>query len=143
MSDYSIIPYLFFRGNCEEALEFYRTRVGAEVRGLMRYKESPDPAPPGILPPNYGDKIMHADMIIRGVHVMASDGAKESGGFDGFRLAMIVPTEADAREFFEGLVEGGSVQMPLTKTFWSPCFGMLIDRFGVGWMVMVSAQPAS
>ena len=63
--------------------------------------------------------------------------------FDGMRLALAVPTEADARRAFDALADGGSVQMPLTRTFWSPCYGMVTDRFGLGWMVMVSEAPAN
>ncbi len=142
MSATSITPYLFFAGRCEEALEFYRTALGAEVEMLMRFGESPEPPPPGMLQAGFEDKVMHASFRVRGVPLMASDGCDDKATFDGFRLALTVPTEADAGKAFDALADGGSVQMPLAKTFWSPCYGMVTDRFSVGWMVMV-AGPTS
>src|SRR5438309_6679985 len=134
----TITPYLSFADRCEEALEFYRTKLGAEVEMLMRFRESPEPAPPGMLQPGFEDKVMHASFRVRGVPIMASDGCDDKSRFDGFRLALSVPTKADARKAFDALADGGSVQMPLTKTFWSPYYGMVTDRFNVGWMVMVA-----
>ena len=139
----TITPYLFFGGRCEEALEFYRKALGAEIEMVLRYNESPEPVPPGMLPPGFEKKVMHASFRVRGVPLMASDGCGEQSKFDGFRLALAVPTEADARRAFDALAAGGSVQMPLTRTFWSPCFGMVTDRFGLGWMVMVPQAPAN
>lgn len=138
MSATTITPYLFFAGRCEEALEFYRTNLGAEVEMLMKFSESPEPAPPGMLQAGFEDKIMHAAFRVRGVLLFASDGCNEQSVFGGFRLAIAVPTEADAHKVFDGLADGGSVQMPLTKTFWSSCYGMVTDRFNVGWMVMLT-----
>ncbi|MDB6020555.1 MAG: phnB [Pedosphaera sp.] len=132
-------PYLFFGGNCEEALEFYRTAIGARVEFMMRYKESPEPPPPGMVPPGYENKIMHATFHVAGSTLMASDGCGEGQKFDGFSLALSVPTEAEADQAFAALSAGGQVKMPLTKTFWSPRFGMLTDRFGISWMVSVMA----
>lgn len=132
-------PYLFFNGRCEEALEFYREALGAEVEMLMRYKDSPEPPPPGMLPPGFENKVMHSAFRIGGTSLMASDGCQQGPSFGGFSLSLAVPTEAEANRAFSALAEGGQVQMPLTKTFWSPCFGMLTDRFGVGWMVSVMA----
>ena len=137
----TIAPYLMFGGRCEEALEYYRTALGAEVEMLMRFDESPDPVPPGMLQAGFEKKVMHAAFRVRGVPLMASDGCNDRSKFDGFRLALSVPTEADARHAFDALADGGSVQMPLAKTFWSPCYGMVTDRFGLGWMVMVT-DPA-
>ncbi|MBO0699631.1 MAG: VOC family protein [Zavarzinella sp.] len=137
MTHATITPYLFFAGRCDEALEFYRKALGAEVEMLMRYDESPEPAPPGMLQPGFERKVMHASFRVRGVPLMASDGCGEKSRFDGFRLSLALPTEADARRAFDALAAGGTVQMPLTRTFWSPCFGMVTDRFGVGWMVTV------
>ena len=143
MTGTTITPYLFFGGRCEEALEFYRQALGAEVEMLMRFNESPDPTPPGVLQPGFETKVMHATFRVRGLPLMASDGCGAESGFDGFRLALALPTEeADARRAFDALADGGSVQMPLAKTFWSPCFGMLTDRFGLGWMVTVNQPPA-
>jgi PhnB protein len=134
-----IQPYLFFDGNCEEAVEFYRKALGAEVEMLMRYRESPEPPPPGMVPPGWDDKVMHTTLRVGGAIVMASDGpCSGESGFRGFSLSISVPDSATAEKFFTALADGGQVQMPLGKTFWSPCFGMLTDRFGVGWMVNVA-----
>jgi PhnB protein len=131
-------PYLFFEGRCEEAVEFYRKAVGAEVLMLLRYKDSPEPAPPGKLPPGSEQKVMHASLRIGDTTVMASDGLSQgSPRFQGFSLSITVPDERTAEQLFAALADGGHVQMPLTKTFWSPRFGMATDRFGVGWMVNV------
>jgi PhnB protein len=134
-----IQPYLFFHGNCEEAVEFYRKALGAEVEMMMRYNESPEPSPPGMVPPGSENKIMHTSFRIGETTVMASDDCtSEKADFHGFSLSLTVPSEADADRVFDALADGGQVQMPLTKTFWSPRFGMLSDRFGVGWMVSVA-----
>jgi len=133
----AITPYLSFGGRCEEALNFYRTALGAEVDMLMRFDESPDPVPPGMLQAGFEKKVMHASFRIRGNALMASDGCGDASKFDGFRLALTVATEAEARQAFDALARGGNVDMPLAATFWSPCYGMVTDRFGLGWMVMV------
>ncbi|HZR20391.1 MAG TPA: VOC family protein [Verrucomicrobiae bacterium] len=136
-----IQPYLFFNGSCEEAIEFYRKAVGAEVQMMMRFKESPEPPPPGRVPPGFENKIMHASVRIGQTTIMASDGcANEKPKFEGFSLAISVPTEAEADRVFAALSAGGKVEMPLAKTFWSPRFGMLEDRFGIGWMVSVDSS---
>jgi PhnB protein len=136
-------PYLFFNGNCEQAIEFYRQALGAEVEMMMRFKESPEPHQPGMVPPGFENKIMHASFRIGGTTLMASDGCSdEKVNFNGFSLSLSVPDEADADRVFAALAEGGEVRMPLSKTFWSPRFGMVADRFGVGWMIGVtSAEP--
>jgi PhnB protein len=129
-------PYLFFDGHCEEAVEFYRRVLGAEVTMLMRFKESPDP---GMVAPGTGDKVMHASFRIGDTTVLASDGRCQGmPGFQGFALSLTVPNEAEAERLFGALGDGGQVQMPLTKTFFSPRFGMVADRFGVSWMVYVT-----
>ncbi len=135
----AIQPYLFFNGRCDEAIAFYKKALGAEVEILMRFKESPEPPPPGQLPPGYEDKIMHVTLRAGPSAVlMASDGCGSGPtSFQGFSLSFAATTEAEARRAFAGLAEGGKVTMPLTKTFWSKCFGMLEDKFGVGWMVNV------
>jgi PhnB protein len=118
-------PYLSFDGRCEEAIEFYREALGAETTMLMRFKESPEPPPPGI-PPGSENKIMHASLRIGDTTVMASDGACQGKpGFQGISLSLTVPNEAEADRRFNALAEGGQVQMPLTKTFFSPRFGMV------------------
>lgn len=138
MSATAITPYLFFNGRCEEALAVYGKALGAEVEMVMRFDQSPEPPPPGMLAAGFEKKVMHASFTVRGVRLMASDGCDPSAvRYDGFRLALAVPTEEVARRAFDALADGGSVQMPLCQTFWSPCYGMVTDRFGIGWMVMV------
>src|SRR5215471_6278043 len=131
-------PYLFFNGNCEQAVDFYRKALGAEVEMSMRYKESPEPPPPGMLPPGFENKIMHTSFRIGQTTVMASDSCSaEKSIFGGFSLSLAVQSEAEADRAFAALADGGKVKMPLAKTFWSPRFGMVEDRFGIGWMVSV------
>jgi PhnB protein len=139
-SNTHIHPYLFFPGTCEEALEFYRKALGARIDMIMRFKESPEPPPPGMVPEGWDDKIMHASFTIDGNFIMASDGCGDGEGFSGFSLSLSLPDEAAVNQAFSALSEGGNVTMPLSKTFWSPCFGMLTDRFGVGWMVSVTDE---
>lgn len=140
MSKTLIQPYLMFNGRCEEAVEFYRKALGAEVKMIMRYKESPEPPPPGMVPDGWGDKVMHASFTVAGNLIMASDGCSTEGGFSGFSLSLALPDEAAAKKAFAALSEGGQVHMPLGKTFWSPCFGMLADKFGLGWMVTIADE---
>ena len=137
-------PYLSFDGRCEEAIEFYRKALGAETTMLMRFKECPEPPPPGMVPPGSENKIMHASLRIGDTIVMASDGACQGKpGFQGISLSLTVPNEAEADRRFNALADGGKVQMPLTKTFFSPRFGMVADRFGVTWMVIVEQQQGT
>jgi PhnB protein len=131
-------PYLFFGGRCDEALEFYGNALGAQVDFIMRYNECPEPMPPGRIPPGFEKKVMHATFHIGGTTLMASDGCEASAKFEGFSLSLSVPAVAEAKRAFDALATGGRVEMPLGKTFWSPCFGMLTDRFGIGWMVSVA-----
>jgi PhnB protein len=133
-----IQSYLFFNGRCEEAVEFYKKAIGAQVQMMMRYNESPEPMPPGQIPAGFEKKIMHCSFRVGESVLMASDGC-EAGEpkFEGFTLSITVPTEAQADRVFAALSEGGKVEMPLMKTFWSPKFGMLRDKFGLGWMVTV------
>ena len=131
-------PYLFFDGRCEEAIEFYKRNLGATQSMLMRFKDSPEPQQPGMVPPGGENKVMHAQFQVGDTTVMASDG--RCGGkpkFDGFALSLTFPTTAEAVRAFAALAEGGQVQMPLTETFFSPRFGMVADQFGVSWMVLV------
>ena len=131
--------YLFFDGRCEEAVEFYRNALGAEVEELMRFRESPDPLPPDRVPPGSEDKIMHTCLRIGDTQVMASDGrCSGQPSFQGFALSLAVESEAEAERLFAALADGGEVQMPLSKTFWSPRFGMVADHFGVSWMINVA-----
>lgn len=132
--------YLFFDGRCEEAIEFYRRTLGAKVDMMMRFKESPEPPQPGMCPPGSDNKIMHAALRIGKTKVMASDGrCMGKPDFQGFALSIAATNEAEADRVFDALADGGKVQMPLAKTFFSPRFGMVADRFGVSWMVIVPA----
>ena len=134
-----IEPYLFFEGRTEEALQFYQKALGAKVEMMMRNRESPEPPPPGMNAP--AEKIMHASILIDGARVMASDGmCSGKPNFQGFSLSVTAASESEAKRKFNALAEGGKVTLPLNKTFFSPAFGMLTDRFGVGWMVMVPGQ---
>jgi PhnB protein len=138
--DNHVDPYLFFDGQCEDAIEFYRKAVGAEVEMLVRFKDSPDP---GMCPPGAENKVMHARFRIGDTTVMASDGRCEGKpNFQGFSLSITVPNEAEADRAFAALGDGGQVQLPLTKTFFSPRFGMVTDRLGVAWMILVASAEA-
>jgi PhnB protein len=130
-------PYLFFDGRCEEAVEFYRSALGAEVEMLMRFKDSPEPEH---TPQGAADKVMHTSFRIGESTIMASDGrCQGQPSFQGFSLSLPVADEAEAERLFTALADGGQVQMPLAKTFFSPRFGMVADRFGVSWMVLVAS----
>ena len=132
-------PYLDFNGRCEEAIEFYRRALGAEVTLLHRFKDSPDP---NMCSPAAADKVMHANLRIGESTVLASDGGGSQDGqlnFQGFLLTLNVSNVAEAERLFAALSDGGQVMMPLTKTFFSPSFGMLTDRFGVRWMIHVAS----
>jgi PhnB protein len=132
-------PYLFFDGRCEEAIEFYRQALGAEVTMLMRFTDSPEPPQPGMVPTGSENKVMHASVRIGNTTVLMSDGeCQGQAKFQGFSLSLTVKSDAEAERFFAALSEGGQVQMPLTKTFFSSRFGMVADRLGVSWMVHVA-----
>ena len=132
-------PYLFFDGRCEEAVEFYRSALGAEVTMLMRFKDSPDPHEPGMVPPGAGDKVRPVSVRIGETTVLASDGRCEGRpSFQGFSLSLTVPHESEAERLFAALAAGGQVPMPWTKTFFTSRFGMVADRFGVSWMIYVA-----
>ena len=133
----AVQPYLFFDGRCEEAVDFYKRALGAEVSMLMRYKDSPEQQP-GMVKPGYENKVMHATVRIGDSVVMAADDCMGNPTFQGFSLSLTVKNEAEADRAYAALAEGGEVRLPLTKTFFSPKFGMLADRFGVGWIVHVS-----
>lgn len=130
-------PYLFFDGRCEEAIDFYRSKLGAKVDMMMRFSDSPQPPPPGMVPPGSENKIMHASFRIGETEVMASDGScLGKPSFQGFSLSITAPTVPEAERLFAALSEGGQVQMPMGKTFFASAFGMVGDRFGVLWMIM-------
>jgi PhnB protein len=130
-------PYVFFDGRCEEAIEFYRKALGAEVVMLMRYKDAPESG--AMTPPGSGDKVMHAQLRIGDTAVLASDGrCQGKTSFNGFSLSVTASSDEDAERIFSALSDGGQVQMPLAKTFFSSHFGMVTDRFGLPWMVYVA-----
>ncbi len=134
-------PYLQFDGRCEEALEFYKSALGAKVETLMRFKECPDCKE---MPEGTGDKVMHACFRIGDSQIMASDGyCKGKPDFQGFSLTIEARDKAEADRLFKALESGGKVQMPLTETFFSPSFGMLADRFGVSWMIVTLREEAA
>jgi len=133
-----IEPYLFFEGRCDEAVDFYRKNLGAEVSVLMRYKESPEPHQTGMLPPGSEDKVMHGVIKIGDTKVMVSDGrCSGKPAFQGFALTITAPDVARADKMFAALADGGQVQVAQAKTFFSPRFGMVTDRFGVLWIIIV------
>ena len=136
------MPYLFFDGRCEEALEYYRRTLGAEVQMMMRFKDSPEPArcPDGTRPP--ADKVMHACVRVGNGTLMASDGMTYGGkpSFQGFSLSYEAKDEADARRRFDALAKDGQVQMPMAETFFAKAFGAVQDKFGVSWMVIAGAK---
>ena len=133
-------PYLFFDGRSEEALEFYRKALGAEVTMLMRFKECPERGERAMIPPGSAEKVMHASVRIGDTSVMVSDGRCQGRpSFQGFSLTLSVREDAEAERLFAALADGGKVETPLAKTFFSSRFGMLVDRFGVAWMVLVAA----
>ncbi len=135
-----IEPHLCFEGRCQEAIDFYRTALGAEVTTLLRFKDMPGPCPPGTIPAGAEDKIMHASLRIGDSTVLMSDGrCTGAAKFEGVQLGIQLRDAAKADHLFAALAEGGQVQMPLGKTFWSPRFGMVADRFGVSWMINVEA----
>jgi PhnB protein len=129
-------PYLDFDGRCDEALEFYKKAVGAQVGMLMRFKEAPDKS---MISPGIEEKVMHSAVQVGDSTVRMSDGrCTGKPNFHGIALTILAKTEAEADKLFNGLAEGGKVTMPLAKTFFSPKFGMVADKFGVGWMVLVA-----
>lgn len=138
-----IQAYLFFPGCCEEAIAFYRDALGAQLQMLMRYKESPEAPPPEAVPPGYEEKVMHASLQVGESVLMLADGCADQPGFHGFSLSLSPADETEAAELFAALTAGGTVQMPLGKTFWSPAFAMVTDRFGVRWMINVAGEAAA
>ena len=128
-------PYLNFDGRCNEALEFYKKAVGAKVGMVMRFKDAPDKS---MMSPGSEDNVMNSQFQIGNTTVMASDGrCTGKANFQGIMLSISADSEAEADRLFTGLADGGQVQMPLGKTFFSPRFGMVADKFGVGWMIIV------
>ena len=136
----AIQPYLFFSGHCEEAIEFYKKALGAKVTMLMRFKDNPDPPPPGQIPEGLDDKVMHGSLRIGDAELMVSDGmGTGKTAFSGFSISVTGRNEAEVDRFFNALAEGGKVEMPVGKTFWAQRFGMVQDQFGVSWMVTTAS----
>jgi PhnB protein len=135
----TIQPYLFFEGRCDEAIEFYKRVLGAEVTMLMRFKDCPDQS---MVKPETANKVMHSNLRIGDSNMLASDGmcSGQQSNFQGFSLSVTVKDEAEAEKKFNALSDGGQVRMPLSKTFFAKSFGMVADRFGVGWMVIAPAE---
>lgn len=131
----SINPYLNFNGRCEEAIEFYKKAIGIKVEMLMHFKDAPDQS---MMTTGSENKVMHATLSLGDTKVMASDGRCDGkDGFQGFNLSYNAPDPAAAEKAFKALSDGGQVHMPLEKTFFSPSFGMLVDKFGLMWMIYV------
>ncbi|MDA0833561.1 MAG: VOC family protein [Planctomycetota bacterium] len=136
-------PYMNFDGRCEEAVEFYRQAIGAEVVMLMRYSDSPEPCDPQIIPPGNENKVMHTTLKIGDSVLMASDcNCSGKPSYQGITLALTANSVDEAERLFVALSDGGQIHMPLEKTFFSEKFGMLADRFGVSWMVLVEQKPS-
>ena len=134
-------PYLFFRGRCEEAIAYYKKTLGAEVLMMMRFKDNPDKPGHDKMPAALDERIMHACLRINGANVMMSDGTRTGDlDFQCMSLTLSVPTEADADRMFSALAKHGTVQMPIGRTFFSPRFGAVADKFGVSWMVIVEPK---
>ncbi len=134
-------PYVFFNGRCEEALKFYGEKLGAEVTFQMRYKDGP-PDAQAQMRPGTEDKIMHAAVKLGSTVWMASDGHCDpaAGPMNGFNLSLTADDAASAEKYFNALADGGQVMLPFQATFWSKGFGMVVDRFGLGWMVTVPEE---
>lgn len=134
----TIQPYVFFRGRCEEAIEYYKRTLGAEVVMLMRFKDNPDNPAPGTMPADLDDRVMHAQLRIAGADLMMSDGMKSGAvDFSCVSLSLTVDSKADADRLFQALAADGRVEMPIGPTFFATHFGAVADRFGVSWMIMV------
>ena len=136
-----IQPYLFFNGRCEEAIGFYRSALGAQELMKMRFKDAP-PSDNYQTAPEHADKIMHAALAIGHTHLLMSDGQcdQEAVTHSGFSLSVTADDVASGEKYFNALAQGGQVTMPFQKTFWTDGFGMLVDKFGVPWMVNVQHQ---
>lgn len=132
-------PYIFLDGRCEQAIELYKSVLGAETLMLMRFSESPEPHPEGMVPPGWEDRVMHACLKIGETQLMMSDGCNSGQTIGGFSLTLTLPTEAEVDRVFAALTDGGEVRMPLGRTFFSPRFGMGVDKFGVPWTVIAEA----
>ena len=137
----TIQPYLFFRGRCEEAITYYKAKLGAEVVMMMRFKENPDKPGPEKVPPALDNKIMHACVRVNGAEIMMSDGMRSGPlDFQCMSLSLSVPSASEADRIFNALAAEGTIQMPMGKPFYAQRFGAVADKFGVSWMVIVPAN---
>ncbi|CAP43276.1 VOC family protein [Bordetella petrii] len=129
-----LCAYLTFDGNCAEAMRFYERTLTGRIEAMLTYAEAPDG---GGAPPEMRDRIMHARLSLDGQTLMASDAAGHQPyqGQQGVSLALVFPTVSDATRIFNALAEGGTVTMPLQKTFWAEAFGALTDRYGTSWLI--------
>jgi PhnB protein len=143
MSLTQVQPYLLFGGRCEEALAFYQRAAGAKIDMMLRFDQSPDPVPAGMLAPGFERKVMHAAFTLGPHQVLACDGANENEKSTAVSLALTVTEEAEVDRLFGALTDGGQVMMAPGRTFWSKRFAMGRDRFGIGWMVMVPDAPTA
>ena len=138
-----ITPYVFFQGNCEEAIHFYQQAIGAKTLMLMRFNESPDAPPPGLLEPGFETKVMHSSILVGDTQIYLSDGCDSKPvDYSGIRLAISFDDPETVKQAFAGLSQGGKVEMELQQTFWSPLFGMVQDKYGIGWMVSILDEPS-
>ena len=143
MQQARVNTYVMFTGRCEEALNYYQKHLGAKLERLIRINESPEPMPDGMFPKEFDDKVMHSELTLGNVRIFATDcGDPATSTYGGFSLALTVQTADDAHRIFDALADDGQVRMPLSKTFWSPLFGQVTDKFGIGWMVMLP-EPAA
>lgn len=132
-------PYLFFSGRCEEALGYYERHLGAKINAKMRYGDAPPDARP--TSDAAAEHIMYSNFTIGDTVLMASDDCVNTNTrFQGFSLSLTVKGKDEAERAFNALADGGQVHAPLSETFFSPCFGMVVDRFGISWMVIVPGQ---
>ena len=132
----NVQPYLSFEGRAQEAIDFYKTALSATVDVIMHFRDAP-PEVQGQMSPDSKDKIMHAAFRIGDTQVMASDGqCNGKATFSGIALTLNATSNAEAEKMFNALAQGGQVNMPMSETFFANRFGMVADKFGVGWMVL-------
>ncbi len=137
MQNAAVNTYLFFYGRCEDALEYYKQHLGAEVSFLMRFSDAPESLPENMVPVGLENKIMHAQFKVANTEIFASDGCSADEQSSGFSIALTLAEKSEAERIFNALADGGKILMPLTPTFWSPLYGQVQDKFGINWMVML------
>lgn len=127
-------PYLTFNGNCEEAMNFYADVLGGEISMMMRFSEAPNGSS---FPKEIHNKIMHCTLECNGIIIMGSDNTGQMPFNQGnnYHLSLNIKSEDEAYAIYKSLAEGGKELMPFQEVFWGGKFGMLVDKFGVQWMV--------